>query len=141
MDILFSRLGVLFPIEFKENLTVVFGVLPDPLFLSICYVTLKLSSPFSLIVSHFHKYFSIFYWHQVAFILLFTSQFTVLINYLCALDTTLRIMNTWYKLHVMWLYGFYILKRDSIHRRQRTTVFEHCWSLYPLSHHGWINIG
>ena len=29
------------------------------------------------------------YWHQVAFILLFTSQLTVLINYLCALDTTL----------------------------------------------------
>ena len=40
-------------------------------------------------------------WHQVAFILLFTSQLTTLNNYLCALDTTLRILITWYKLHVM----------------------------------------
>ena len=40
-------------------------------------------------------------WHQVAFIILFTSQLTVLNNYLCALDTTLRILITWYKLHVM----------------------------------------
>ena len=37
-----------------------------------------------------------------------------------------------------WYYINICLKRDSIHRRQRTTVFEHCWSLYPLSHHGWI---
>ena len=41
------------------------------------------------------------YWHQVAFILLFTSPLTLLDNYLCALDTTLRIRNTWYKLHVI----------------------------------------
>ena len=33
-------------------------------------------------------------WDQVAFILLFTSQYTVLKNYLCALDTTLRVLNT-----------------------------------------------
>ena len=38
---------------------------------------------------------------QVAFILLFTSQLTVFNNHLWALDTTLRILNTWYKLHVM----------------------------------------
>ena len=30
------------------------------------------------------------------------------------------------------------LKRDLIHRQKKTTVFEHCWSLHPLSHHGWI---
>ena len=35
------------------------------------------------------------------------QQFTVLINYLCALDTTFRILNTWYRLHVIWLYDFY----------------------------------
>ena len=40
-------------------------------------------------------------WHQVAFILLYTSQFTVLIDYLCILDTTLRVLITRYKLHVM----------------------------------------
>ena len=32
------------------------------------------------------------FWNQVAFIFLFTSQFTVLINYLCAVDTTLRLL-------------------------------------------------
>ena len=32
-------------------------------------------------------------WHQVAFILLFTSQTTVLNNYLCELDTTLSILS------------------------------------------------
>ena len=39
-----------------------------------------------------------------------------------------------------WVHKWYhinkCLKRDSIQWRQRTTVFEHCWSLYPLSHHG-----
>ena len=34
--------------------------------------------------------------YQVAFILLFTSQLTVLNNYLCSLDTTLIILNTLY---------------------------------------------
>ena len=33
-------------------------------------------------------------WHEVAFILLFTSQLTVLNNDLCALDTTLRVLIT-----------------------------------------------
>ena len=33
-------------------------------------------------------------WHQVAFILLFTSQLIALSNYLCALDTTLRLLIT-----------------------------------------------
>ena len=37
----------------------------------------------------------------MAFILLFTSQLTVLTNYLCALDTTLTILITWYKFHLM----------------------------------------
>ena len=30
-----------------------------------------------------------------------TSQFTFLINYLCALNTTLRLLNTWYRLKVI----------------------------------------
>ena len=46
-------------------------------------------------------------WHQVAFILLFTSQFTVLINYVCILDTTLRVLNTWYRLHVICYISFW----------------------------------
>ena len=37
----------------------------------------------------------------MAFILLITSHFTVLNYHLCALDTTLRIVITWDKLHVM----------------------------------------
>ena len=40
------------------------------------------------------KYF--FEWHQVAYILVFTSQLQFLINYLCTLDTSLRILNTSY---------------------------------------------
>ena len=40
----------------------------------------------------------------MAFILLFTTQLTVLNNYICALDTTFRILITWYKLHVMKIY-------------------------------------
>ena len=35
----------------------------------------------------------------MAFILLLTPQFTVIINYLCILDTSLRVLNTWYRLH------------------------------------------
>ena len=31
--------------------------------------------------------------HQMAFILVFTSQFTVLVNYLCTMATTLRTLN------------------------------------------------
>ena len=38
----------------------------------------------------FLKLFFLMEWHQVAFILLFTSQLTVPNNYLCTLDTTLR---------------------------------------------------
>ena len=35
-------------------------------------------------------------WHRLAFILFFTSQFTVLNNHFCALDSTFRILNTCY---------------------------------------------
>ena len=43
--------------------------------------------------------------HQVAFILLFTSPFTVLNNHLCALDTTLRIHLTGYHyIHVFCVF-------------------------------------
>ena len=46
----------------------------------------------------------------MAFIFLFTSQFTILNNHLCALDTTLRKLITWYKLHVMIYisFGFFL---------------------------------
>ena len=53
------------------------------------------------ILGGFLQVFLNMFWHQAAFILLFTSQLKVLNNYLCALDTTFRILNTWYKLHVM----------------------------------------
>ena len=43
----------------------------------------------------------------MVFILFFISQFTVLNNHLCALDTTLRILISWYKLHVMKINYFF----------------------------------
>ena len=46
------------------------------------------------------------WWHQVAFIFLFTSQCKALINYLRILDTTLRELNTWYRLHVICYISF-----------------------------------
>ena len=48
----------------------------------------------------------IFLWHQVAFILLFTSTIHSPYNHFCVLDTTLGVLNTWYRLHVMNLYNF-----------------------------------
>ena len=66
------------------------------------------------------------YWHQVGSILLLTSQFTVLIiNYLCALDTTLRVLITWYKLHVM-----NYISDTSTRVMSHSTVLT--WSIYSI---------
>ena len=85
-----------------------------------------------------------------------------LYNYLCVLDTTLRVQITWYKLHVKKLYRVHerMIKRfsiftisapvntwDHIHVPRgiqtwdlwnQLTMFEHCWCLSPLSLPGWI---
>ena len=71
-------------------------------------------------------------WHQVAFILLFTSQFTVLINYLCILDTTLRTLNTWDTLHVMnyIIFLYFCPCRDLISIIQSWIC--HVWTVYIM---------
>ena len=81
-------------------------------------------------------YFLLMKWHQVAFILAFTSQFTVLVNYLCALDTTLRILNTCYRLHFNALHWYHIIMhaqaRIDLPRQSHPTQKA---SALPPSHH------
>ena len=82
---------------------------------------------------------------------LFTSQLTVLNNYL-VLDTTPRTLITWYKLHVMnyipmagskflFICNFYhvsILKRDSNLGPSYQSYLNLELLISPLSHHCWI---
>ena len=53
------------------------------------------------------------------------QQFRVLIIIFCVLDTTLGVLNTWYRLHVMNFYiNKYSLKWDSIHPSIRECLLE-----------------
>ena len=71
---------------------------------------LKISHPFffvDMLCFLFCFLFFVFvfcFFHQVAFISLFTSTIHGPKNHFCVLDTTLEVLNTWYKLHVMILY-------------------------------------
>ena len=80
------------------------------------------------------QYFLIFLCNGIRWPL-FSYLLTVLNNYFFALDTTLRILKAWYKLHIMkyiilFSQNFYhinIPKRDFNHRKQKVaTVLEHC---------------
>ena len=72
------------------------------------------------------QFFKLAVWHQVAFILLITSQFTVLINYLCALDATLRVLNTCYRLHVHIYFIHFSNLLVSCIFRPALRVLRHC---------------
>ena len=58
-------------------------------------------------------------------------------NHLCALDTTLRILITFYKLHVILVIKIGCHKRDSNHRSQMIGIILKRSS--DLSHHDWIH--
>ena len=79
--------------------------------------------------------------------LIYINNLQSLVIIFCALDTTLRIMNTWYRLHVILILWspFYserlytaCFQADLIHREKKWRLL---WTLsctYPLSHHGWM---